>query len=489
MILNRDCWDEKSLPQMCHILHAPASTPQLWAEEESDVMRSQAVVSCSKVRSPAERCMMRRQSGPLFWVLLGSNLIAALGLGFVDHAFSQSAKAKFKGAAASNEDLSKYISKLNRDESPIAVGKTVTLVLANGKILSELEVTELLLGSESEILKSLSVADRDGKKKQKLGATSLTRIRSGDHDFNVVLDPSRKGHVLIDVAARDADVNERLKTMQQRLWPEPTDEERAKTIADYKEFLKRVQASYQAPCFLQETEFFLFFTDLPAAQVPPYVANLDKMYFKLCEAFGVPKGKNIFLGKCIIVAFAKEESFLAFEEKFLDNPNAKGAQGLAHGSSDGRAIIACFRGHYDVANFGALLVHETTHGVTHRLRSTVAPPKWIGEGMADWAAHAVVPRKSAFDRQKESVVKVQKSGSLGGNFFDQDAKLEAWQYDIASHLVSFLAQLDPGRFRAFFMNIKEGDTPEEALARSYGLTPAELLTQYGRSIGVANLRP
>ena len=158
--------------------------------------------------------MMRRQFGPLFWNLLGSFFVAAFGPGLIDNAFSQSAKLKSKGAAASNEEFAKYITKLNRDESPIAVGKTVTLVLANGKILSEVEVTELLLGSESEVLKSLSVADADGKKKQKVAATLMTRIRSGGHDFDVVLDPSKKGHVLIDITARDTDVNERLKTMQ-----------------------------------------------------------------------------------------------------------------------------------------------------------------------------------------------------------------------------------------------------------------------------------
>ena len=398
---------------------------------------------------------MRRQFGRLVWAVLVSNLVAALGLRLIDNAFSQNTKPKPKGTAAvSNDELAKYITKLSRDESPIAVGKTVTLVLANGKILSEVEVTELLLGSESEILKSLSVADADGKKKQKLAANLVTGIRSGGHEFDVVLDPGKKGHVVINVTARDADVNQRLKLKNERLWPEQTDEERAKTIADYKEFLKRVQASYQAPITFQETQFFLFFTDLPAAQIPLYVANLDKMYVKLCDVLALPKTKNIFLGKCIIVAFAAEDSFLAFEDKFLDNPNAKGAQGLAHGSSDGRAIIACYRGDRDVPGFASLMVHETTHGVIHRLRSTVPLPKWIGEGMAEWVRHGIVPQKSGFDRQKESVQKVQLSGSLGGNFFEQNAKLEGWQYDVASHLVSFMVQLDPGRFRAFIINIK-----------------------------------
>ncbi len=433
--------------------------------------------------------MTRRRCGSISWLGLLTSCLTVFALALVGDAFAQGTKPKPKTAAPMNDELAKYRVPLLGKESPIAVRKIVTVVLASGKSLSEMQIVETQLGTGDETLKFLSVADSDGKKKQKFAANLLARIRAEDHEFDVVLDPAKKGHVLIDITQRDADINERLKPRNERLWPEQTDEERAKTIADYKEFLKRVQANYKVPTYFQETEYFLFLTDLPAGQIPGYVASLDKMYVKLCDMLALPKGKNIFLGKCIIVAFATEESFLAFEEKFLDNPNAKGAQGLAHSSSDGRAIIACFRGDRDSAGFGALLVHETTHGVMHRARSTIPLPKWIGEGLADWLAHAIVPRKSAFDRQRESVQKVQVSGSLGGNFFDQNAKLEGWQYDAASHLVNYMVQLDPGRFRAFMFYIKEGDTPEEALVHSYGITPAELLSQYGRSTGVAKLRP
>jgi hypothetical protein len=426
--------------------------------------------------------------------LIGFSILAVvLGFGLSEPARSQTSKAKPKGKSAAkaelSDDLAKYVAPLTGDESPIANNKTVTVYLTNGKVLTDMTVTEALLGAGDESLKFLSVADADGKKKQKLVATSIGRIHSGDHDYDLTFDPSKKGPVLIDVTARDADVNERLKSKGQRIWPEQTDEERAKTIADYKDFLKRVQANYQFPMQLHETQFFLFLTDMPANQVGQQITNLDNMYARLCDLFGVPKTKNLFLGKCIIVAFATEESFLGFELKFLDNPKAKGAQGLSHGSSDGRQIIACFRGSGDAAAFGALLVHETTHSFAHRFRSNSVYPKWIGEGLADWIAYAVVPRKYAVDRQKKSVERVQKSGSLGGNFLDQNAMLEDWQYDMGSHLINYLVQLDPGRFRAFLIFIKEGDTPEEALGRSYGLSYPELLAQYGRSIGVAKLQP
>lgn len=420
-------------------------------------------------------------------------LVCAICLGAGAEANSQTPKSKSKGTsvgkAALNEDLAKYVTELSGDESPIASNKTITVYLTNGKVLTDMTVTEALLGANDESLKFLSVADADGKKKQKLAAALIGRIHSGEHNYDLTFDPGKKGLVLIDVTARDADVNERLKSKGQQLWPEQTDEERAKTIADYKDFLKRVQANYQFPMQLHETQFFLFLTDLPANQVGQHVANLDSMYAKLCDLFGISRTKNLFLGKCIIVAFATEESFLGFELKFLDNAKAKGAQGLSHGSSDGRQIIACYRGSGDAAAFGALLVHETTHSFAHRFRSNAVYPKWIGEGLADWIAYAVVPRKYAVDRQKKSVERVQRTSSLGGNFLDQNALLEDWQYDIGAHLINYLVQLDPGRFRAFLINIKEGDTPEEALSRSYGLTYPELVAQYGRFIGVANLQP
>lgn len=435
---------------------------------------------------------MNRQVGPHQFLVAVAFLTAVLGFGFCESAQSQSSKAKTKGKSAAkaelSDELAKYVVPLTGDESPIANDKTITVYLNNGKVLTDMKVSESLLGTGDESLKFLTVTDADGKKKQKLAVALIVRIRSGERDYDLVFDPGKKGQVLIDVTARDADVNERLKSHGQRIWPEQTDEERAKTIADYKEFLKRVQANYQFPTQLYETQFFLFLTDLPANQVGQHVANLDNMYAKLCDLFGVPKTQNLFLGKCIIVAFATEESFLGFELKFLDNPKAKGAQGLSHGSSDGRQIIACYRGGGDAAAFGSLLVHETTHSFAHRFRSNRVYPKWIGEGLADWIAYAVVPRKSAIERQKKSVERVQKSGSLGGNFLDQNAMLEDWQYDMGSHLINYLVQLDPGRFRAFLINIKEGDTPEEALGHSYGLTYAELLSQYGRSLGVAKLQ-
>lgn len=416
-----------------------------------------------------------------------------IGLWFVESSWSQTTKPKVKSSAKKpndlEEELAKYVAPLTGKESPIAVGKTVTVVLSNGKTLTDFEVTETQLGKGDETLKLLGLQDADGKKKQKLAGTSIARVRSGNRDYDVRLDPAKKGPTLLDVTQRDLDVTERLKGTGNQLWDDPSDDERTKTIAEYKEFLQKVQADYQFPLKLYETRFFMVLSDIPAAQMTPYVASLDAMYSKLSSAFGVPKDKNIWLGKCMVLAFLNEESFHAFERTFMDNSDTQGAQGLHHSASDGRAIISCYRGN-NPSYFAVVLVHETAHGFLHRLRSSVHIPPWINEGIADWVAGTIVTQsKAVTERQKDGVDRLRQTGSLGVNFFDERANLQPWQYGIASNLTNFMLQIDPGRYRMFILGIKEGFTPEEALSRAYGITPAELIAQYGRSIGLNALRP
>jgi hypothetical protein len=418
-------------------------------------------------------------------------LLIVLSLTDVDS--SQTTKAKGKAAAKSPSDLdeefAKYTAPLSGERSPIATGKRVTVSLSSGKMLADFDVTEVLLGKGDETLKFLSLQDADGKKKQKLTSSAIARIRSGDHNYDVQFDPTKKGHVLLDVTQRDLDINERLKESGNRLWDETSDEDRAKTIAEYKKFLQTVQASYQFPTKIYETKFFLVLSDIPPAQVAPYVSSLDAMYAKLSAAFGVPKDKNIWLGKCLVLAFLNEESFHAFERTFMKNTDTQGSQGLHHSASDGRAVISCYRGD-NPSYFAIVLVHETAHGFLHRLRSSVHIPPWINEGIADWVAGAIVTQsKAVVERQKEGVALLRQTGSLGVNFFDERANLQPWQYGIASNLTNFMLQIDAGRYRVFILAIKEGFTPEDALKRAYGLTPEELIGQYGRSIGLNGLRP
>lgn len=373
-------------------------------------------------------------------------------------------------------------------------GKTVSVLLKNGKYLQDAEVTKAVPGSEPNSLKSLSVRPAGEKRIQTSAAINVTEIFLEGQPLDVAADLKTKLLKFSPDERRERltweeRVSAQLEKRQAQLWPELTAEENAEAVAEYKTFLDEVrQASPTLPWNLYETRYYLFFTDMPQAQIAGYVTYLDAMYTQLCKAFGVPEGKNIWRGKCVILAFVDKENFYAFEQKYYSH-DATGAQGLCHSHGDGKVIMSCYRGD-NPTFFGVVLVHETSHGFVHRVKSSARVPSWVNEGIADWIAQAVVTSDTEVQhRQQEGITRIRQTGSVGTNFLADDARIEAWQYGLATNMVTFLLKLDGKRYRQFIDGIKEGLPPEESLQQSYGMNYQQFLVRYGQSVGVPQLRP
>jgi len=306
----------------------------------------------------------------------------------------------------------------------------------------------------------------------------------------VLSDPAAKAWVLLDLQKRDEVASERLRQEGNTLWEALSEDDIAEAMKGYRDqFAKADELFPGRRFFLTETNYFLFYTDMPPNQVNGYIASLDAMYDQLCLMYGIPKGTNIWYGKCPVVVFQDRDMFLRYEAQVMGNSNAEQAQGLHHGYSDGRSFVVVYRGD-DPAFFGAVLVHETTHGFNHRYRSNVNLPNWVDEGIADFVAGSVVrASQETSRRQQEAAQTLRASRSLGGNFFANNAQLDRWQYGAASSLVHLMVQRDPNLFRAFLVAIKEGYRWPDALDLTYGLKPEELLALYAQSIGTPGLQP
>ncbi len=373
------------------------------------------------------------------------------------------------------------------------VGQTVDLELQAGKQIADAEVTKILPGAAAGSIRSLSVKSVKSAKVHSIAASSVVEIYVRGQPLDAVYDKKSRtlAHSPLKREARlkhDAEVNERLASRRQRLWPELTEKEHEEWIARHKAFIDDVKGKMGGKTLaLVETKYYLFYTDMGPQTVGIYIAYLDAMYEELCRAFAIPAGKNIWCGKCVVVAFAAEDSFRTFENVVYSNAGAM-AQGICHSSSDGRVVISCWKGNHD-AFFANVLVHETAHGFIHRWKSTVHIPSWVNEGIADWVANAVVKDKEVPRRQKSALERVRQTGSLGGTFFDETRNIDAWQYGVASSLVEMLLRKDATKYRALLTGIKEGLSSEEALKQAYGLTPVELIRAYGTLAGVPNLRP
>ncbi len=269
-------------------------------------------------------------------------------------------------------------------------------------------------------------------------------------------------------------------------WPELTADEHAAEVESLDRFVAEVKEAFPA-LQVTATHEFIVATDIPAAQMAPYVKSLDQMHDFLCDLYGIPRGEPVWKGKCLVVAFLREQDFQAFEARFM-KVRMQGAHGLCHQSSDGRVVMACHRGD-DAPAFAHMLVHETSHGFNHRWMSPERLPNWLNEGIAEWVGTKVVPGSNQVPLKEALALEhMRRTGSLGDDFFGKE-NIDAVQYGMASSMVKVMAGRDLKKFAAFVQGIKEGMPVEESMRQSFKLSLDDLVKAYGKAVGVPNLRP
>jgi hypothetical protein len=269
-------------------------------------------------------------------------------------------------------------------------------------------------------------------------------------------------------------------------WPELTADEHAAEVESLERFVAEVKEAFPA-LQVTATHEFIVATDIPAAQMTPYVKSLDQMHDFLCDLYGIPRGEPVWKGKCLVVAFLREQDFQAFEARFM-KVRMQGAHGLCHQSGDGRVVMACHRGD-DAPAFAHMLVHETSHGFNHRWMSPERLPNWLNEGIAEWVGTKVVPGSDQVPlKEAHALDFMRRTGTLGPEFLTRE-NIDAVQYGMASSMVKFLAGRDLRKFAAFVQGIKEGMPVEESLQQAFKLSLDDLVKAYGAAVGVPNLRP
>ena len=382
-----------------------------------------------------------------------------------------------------------YVTPLGNEDSPIRAGVTVEVRLQSGKVYPDMEITDIKPGPNPNTIRLLTFKGPKGSP-SKLAMNTLLQLRTESGQFDVVSDPKSKSWLLLDLQRRNEVAADRLRSQDSELWQEPTPEALQEAQKFYDDLMSKAQAEFPSLRFQRvETQYFIFYTDMPAAQVTGYIANLDKMYDQLCSLFGVPAGTNIWLGKCPVICFLHNEAFQQFEARHMNNPGTQGVAGLNHQWSDGRVVITCARGD-DPVFFAVVLVHETAHGFLHRIRSNGRIPLWMNEGISEWVSSVVVPQSQHIDnRMQQALPILRQNGSLGGDFLEDRGRLADWQYGIAATLTQLLLSTDANAYRGLITGIKEGYTWQEALELTYGLSVEELVTGYGRQIGLPGLQP
>ena len=272
-------------------------------------------------------------------------------------------------------------------------------------------------------------------------------------------------------------------------WEELTAKQHAEAVEQHKEFMSGVQKAF-TELRPHETNEFLFYTNLADSKVSPFVKQLDAMHDALCKMYGIKKGTPVWKGKCLVIIFVTADEWNRFRKEFQNRPPASPEVRAACAASPaGQVVVSGFCGESPGADFAAHLVHETSHGFIHRWRTPVRPPSWVNEGMADLTATVLVPSaKNILNPEILAVAEMRRTRRLSESFFEPAGNIKGIQYGTALGMNRLLAKRNPNAYVAFINGIKEGIPWRESLKQSFQLTTDQLVTAYGQSIGVPDLK-
>ena len=263
-------------------------------------------------------------------------------------------------------------------------------------------------------------------------------------------------------------------------WGKQTDEQMNAAVAELKQRVQGMMEQSHNRLTPYETKYFLFYSNLPQSEAMKWSGVLDQMYARLANLFAIPKGENLWRGKCVIIVFGERETFDRFEKDVfnIDKP----AGGRCHAQGDGNVFITFFRAPSDL-DFAHTLVHETTHGFLFRYRSPVWIPSWANEGLAEVMAFELVPHAGLKQSSDAEARAELRRADAFKNFFESD-HIEFFQYPIARSLSEFMIRQNKKGYVDFINAIKDGTSADEALATKYGVGRDVLVAAYKQSMGV-----
>lgn len=275
--------------------------------------------------------------------------------------------------------------------------------------------------------------------------------------------------------------------LQARYWGPQSPAVMDASVAELKTYAQDIGQQLGVPLHLRETEYFLLYTDLPTSESRNWAGLLDRMYRRLSRLFEIEGGDNLFRGKCLILIFQDQETYFRYHGQMYGF-DARQTTGLCRMFGDGYVKVSFFR-QPNEHDFAYILVHETVHGFLFRYESPSMIPSWINEGLAELIASEMVEGSRLDDaRWSGSTWPILRNyHSLNGMMWADH--IAGWQYGAAQRITEFMVRQDRERYRAFIAGIKEGLTWKQSLTARYGSTVERLVSIWGESIGVPDLRP
>jgi hypothetical protein len=223
-----------------------------------------------------------------------------------------------------------------------------------------------------------------------------------------------------------------------------------------------------------QTTHFIIFTDWDPREFNFLKSNIEGAYGAVSRQFDIPVKQNVFVGKLPVFMFAHQRDFMRYAQQFDDLPASPNLLGYYAGHGDGTGHMAMWKPKLQVDNvqgqsaeeqWAYTLTHEFTHAFVDRYKSNRRIPRWLNEGLAEVIAQTQFPQPNRRIQARE----VMEADAPLALLFDDEYMPSGEYYPVMQTMVQMLIDQDRKGFLRFFDAIKDGEKPEAAMKRIFGV--------------------
>ena len=257
------------------------------------------------------------------------------------------------------------------------------------------------------------------------------------------------------------------------VWPVLTmDEQQAARLAMANES-QQIARDATLPPNPIETDYFLFYSDMPRLQAARWALMLDKTYDEISRLVGLGDGRNIFWGKAAVLVFKDQDRFRLVEAETFGQLVPLKVMGMCHPVGP-KVFISCYRA-ADDDELAATLVRETVHGYFHRFGTPKRLPAWANEGLAEYIVGASVKADPVDDALRRSALQFIRGGGNVQALLDLNYLDDSWPGPneigraVGFLLIELMIRENQAGFGSWVRVVKRGDDWEQALRERYGV--------------------
>ena len=257
------------------------------------------------------------------------------------------------------------------------------------------------------------------------------------------------------------------------VWPVLTmDEQQAARLAMANES-QQIARDATLPPNPIETDYFLFYSDMPRLQAARWALMLDKTYDEISRLVGLGDGRNIFWGKAAVLVFKDQDRFRLVEAETFGQLVPLKVMGMCHPVGP-KVFISCYRA-ADDDELAATLVRETVHGYFHRFGTPKRLPAWANEGLAEYIVAASVKADPVDDALRRSALQFIRGGGNVQALLDLNYLDDSWPGPneigraVGFLLIELMIRENRVGFGSWVRVVKRGDDWEQALRERYGV--------------------